>query len=167
MEDFKFCYRMKDMEKVILLSDTHRDESFLRKIPSRHPDAHLFWHYGDSELPRRDLQGWVCVQGNCDAYQEYPDSRIIALAGHRFLLVHGNRYLGMFHTFDRLVSFARLRHCDAVCFGHTHVYVDQTVSGIRLLNPGSLRFPRDGKEPSYMRLEVSEAEIHAERLFYR
>lgn len=155
------------MEKILLVSDTHRNVSFLHRLPEIHPDVQLFWHCGDSELPSCYMQQWISVQGNCDAYQAYPPTRTIALAGHHFLLIHGDRYLNSTKKYDRLVQFAKLQQCDVVCFGHTHVYMDQMIDGIRLLNPGSIRFPRDLQGPSYMLLEVAENEIQARRMTYR
>ena len=157
---------MESMEKVLLLSDSHRDISFLEKLPLLHPEIHIFWHCGDSELPSGYMRQWINVQGNCDAYQEYPAYQTITLAGHRFLLVHGDRYLHYASNCDRLVQFAHQQQCTFVCFGHTHVYMDQTVDGIRLLNPGSIRFPRDDHGPSYMILDVGEDGVQAHRMTY-
>ena len=43
---------------------------------------------------------------------------------------------------------------DIVCYGHTHIAADETVDGIRLINPGSLWRSRDGRGPSYALLNI-------------
>ena len=47
-------------------------------------------------------------------------------------------------------------HCDIVFYGHTHVAKDETLDGIRLVNPGSLRYSRDGRSPSYAIVTIEE-----------
>ena len=61
-----------------------------------------------------------------------------------------------------LADAGRAHGCDVVCFGHTHIPFDDTVKGVRLLNPGSITHNRDGSDPSYMLLTLKGKEIRAE-----
>ena len=46
--------------------------------------------------------------------------------------------------------------CDTVFFGHTHVATDTIVDGVRLINPGSLYYSRDGRPISYCIITIDE-----------
>jgi predicted phosphodiesterase len=42
-----------------------------------------------------------------------------------------------------------------VIFGHSHQTEDTTIDGIRILNPGSISYPRDTNK-SYMEISINE-----------
>lgn len=98
------------------------------------------------------------VYGNNDAYfnhrdpENIPEERILKICGHSILLTHGNKY----HVprLKMLVSAAKKKGCGIVIFGHTHKAVDDTVSGVRLLNPGALMSRPTGQKGSYMVLDL-------------
>ena len=48
-----------------------------------------------------------------------------------------------------------------VLYGHTHVPSDETTRGVRMINPGSLSYNRDGSSPSYViaRIEGEKIEV--------
>ena len=55
--------------------------------------------------------------------------------------------------------------CDIVCYGHTHISKIKQLDNILLINPGSARFPRDGKSPSYAILNIEDDIVDAEIVF--
>ena len=92
---------------------------------------------------------------------DYPEAKIIKAEQHRILLIHGNQsYYG--NRLQFLAKKALENTCDIVCYGHTHVASLDEVSGITLLNPGSLWHSRDGRNPSYAILTLTDERIHVE-----
>lgn len=154
------------MEKpitIVLVSDNHMAERPLEYVRKAHPDADYFFHCGDSELPPRFLEGFACVRGNNDYDLEMPDHLILKIGEHRILLTHGHHDL-LWRGLDQLASRAKRNGCDIVCYGHTHAYSDRTVNGIRLLNPGSMRYNRDGSNPCYMLVKLEGSRIAVTRM---
>jgi putative phosphoesterase len=156
--------------KVILVSDSHGDRKCLDFLRNTYPDADAFVHCGDLEIPASEVKDFICVRGNTDFDHQYPWSRVEEFEGHRVLIVHGNGYLNPLDRSDptALINAAKKEGCDAVFFGHSHVSCDQTVNGIRLLNPGSIRRPKDFSFffRTYMVLDITREEIKAERMVY-
>ena len=111
------------------------------------------------------LKGFACVRGNQDYDPELPMRLRLTIGSHHILLTHGHHELFMGSTAG-LVQRAKEAGCDIVCFGHTHVYTDKTVRGVRLLNPGSIWHCRDATPPCYMVLELDGSEVYAERVNY-
>ncbi len=72
---------------------------------------------------------------------------------YRAFLTHGHGY-GVSMGYDRILEEAESRGADLVFFGHTHRPVNEKIGNIRILNPGSLSYPRqNGHQPSYMIME--------------
>ena len=158
---------MKQKEiRIVLISDNHLLKDCISVIRNMYPDADYFFHCGDSEMPRYMLDGYACVQGNNDFYGEFPLHLVLHIGERNFLLAHGHRDM-MYGRYDMLAKKAQKLGCDTVCFGHTHRYYDETVEGVRLLNPGSIWHNRDGSEPSYMLLRLNGKELTAERKTYK
>lgn len=153
---------MEDGITIVVAGDNHMYKDPIKDLLERYPDADFFLHIGDSGQRMEELEGWISVSGNNDYDPKYPLERIIQAGSHRILLVHGDRLIyrgGLVAVADA----GRTRSCDIVCYGHTHRYCDKTVNGIRLLNPGSLRYNRDQSPASYMLVRIRGEEITAER----
>ena len=69
-------------------------------------------------------------------------------------------------TLQNLVYLAQEYECRAVCFGHTHVPVNEIENGIRLLNPGSLSNPRGGSQPSCALMVATDKALTAALVAY-
>ncbi len=161
-----FEYNINGMDKkikIIVISDNHGFLDPVTKILERYPDADYFFHLGDSELPKQLLKGYACVRGNTDYDPDLPLRLRLTIGGHHILLTHGHRDLFM-GSMEGLVQRAKEADCDIVCFGHTHVYTDKVLRGVRLLNPGSIWHCRDGSAPCYMILELDEDSVQARRV---
>jgi putative phosphoesterase len=156
--------------KVILVSDSHGDRACLEWLRRKYPEADAFVHCGDLQIPADEAKDFLCVRGNTDYDPAYPWKRVEEFAGHKVLVCHGHAYIDPFDPADPLglVNAAKRAGCEAVFFGHTHVTCDIEYAGVRLLNPGSIRRPKDFRfpYPTYMVLEITEAGIEAERMIY-
>ena len=152
--------------RIILISDNHLLKSCIEDIRRLYPDADYFFHCGDCEMPKYLMEGYACVQGNNDFYNEFPLRLTLDIGQHRFLITHGHRDMH-YGRFDMLAKKAKQLGCDVVCFGHTHRYFDDTIDGIRLLTPGSICHNRDGSDPSYMILTLKGKQIDVRRMTYK
>ncbi|MFV0254886.1 MAG: metallophosphoesterase [Erysipelotrichaceae bacterium] len=155
------------MKKVLLVSDSHGRFSRLEKLSNKYRNqVDLLLHAGDSETSEEHLYNFISVSGNNDYYSNYPEERVFTIGNFKILLTHGHRYF--YHSIEKqLVTKAKTLGCDIVCFGHTHKIVNVTIDGVRLLNPGSLNYNRDGNPLSYMLIHLSEVDIDVEIIPYK
>lgn len=150
--------------KIVLASDNHGNVNAIRKIVIDNPNADYYWHLGDSCVEDiYTIRPFISVRGNNDYDPSLPNQRIMELEGHRFLLVHGHRHL----TWDLefLHQYAKGLNCDVVLYGHTHIYDDREVDGIRFINPGSCSHNRDGQNPTYAILDIKHGSIKVSKRF--
>jgi putative phosphoesterase len=138
---------------VAVMSDTHLDQpdNLLAAIFERHcRDADVLLHCGDcvSEETWSFLNShprFYSVQGNCDLPPLngcLPVLRELELEGFRLGMGHG---WGPRSRVGDVVA-GRFQGVDIVCYGHTHIRDWRLSSeGVRLLNPGSLFWPRSGE----------------------
>ncbi len=152
--------------KIIVLSDTHGNYKALSSLVFQHEDADIFIHLGDGERELYQLfnyypwteQKFHCLKGNCDYGQDVRIFRTLVLDlpyGHKIFAAHGDYFQVKFST-ARIAHEARQNQADIVLYGHTHVSDCRYEDGLYIINPGSLSIPRDGKQPSYVLLDVSE-----------
>lgn len=151
--------------EIIVASDTHGRGDLLRELERAYPRADLFLHCGDLEESPKQYPRWVFVRGNNDYYvtqDEMPDTRVLRINGHGILMCHS-------HTFSysgrikAMVEYAKKNRCDIVLYGHTHVSCIEERDGVLVINPGSMRLPRDGTSPSYARIVIDDdGTVHPE-----
>lgn len=157
---------------ILVLSDTHgrlqaAQEMYERLCAGIIID-HII-HCGDyardaEALARRYKIPFTAVRGNCDGCTRREWKTVETPAGN-ILVIHGHtEHVGQ--TLSGAAKLARAENCIAVCFGHTHVPVNETVDGIRMINPGSLTFPRDGTEGSAALIVATEKALTAQILWY-
>ena len=131
--------------KVVVLSDTHSPRRCKGCPPALLPHlqtADVILHAGDGCTPDvLDLLSTYApvhvVMGNNDvpevAQWGAPETLQVELAGVRVGMVHDSG--------QRQGRTARLRRrfptADLVVFGHSHIPLDETGDGLRILNPGS------------------------------
>ena len=142
--------------KIIAVSDNHGNEMVLKKILQDHPNADYYFHLGDSEMDIKELRPFCSVRGNVDFDYELPSEKIVDLKNHRFLLTHGNIYSG---DPNLIVNSARQQGCDVALFGHTHRFLDKTINGIRIINPGSCRHSKDMTPASYAVITINDRDL--------
>ena len=147
--------------RIGVFSDTHKDLRNLQAAHDKLAPLDAVFHCGDggaSDLAQLGV-AFDCpiyaVAGNCDFMSDLPDERVVTLAGHRFLLLHGHRRRDEWE----LARLAEDEHCHAVFFGHTHIPLLSPHGTLLVCNPGSLSHPRRGSPVSCALLTVSEKDF--------
>lgn len=131
---------------IAVIADTHnRLPAGLREMLA---PADEIWHLGDicNAATLRELAGFGppvhAVRGNCDPPGLAPESLTLERGGWRFYLLH--------EPPNRVPDGA-----DFALHGHTHVPRDETLGGVRHLNPGTVGKANHGAPPSIGWLEVA------------
>lgn len=149
--------------KVLIVSDTHGRHETLLRILNNENGYEMLIHCGDTE----GGEGWIrqhakclsvpIVKGNNDFFGQLPHDLELDIAGHHAFITHGHRY-GVSMGTERLEEEASSRKADLCFFGHTHrPVIEKTESGIWIVNPGSLSYPRqEGRDPTYVIMDVEE-----------
>ena len=131
--------------RIAVLADTHN--RYPRGLPGRLSTADEIWHLGDvcepTVLVEFEQLGppLHVVLGNNDNFPQWPLSLTLEREGWHFHLIH-------------IPPSRAPNGCTAVLHGHTHVPRDETVSGIRWLNPGCVSRPNRGAPPSFAWLTI-------------
>lgn len=158
------------MVKIIVISDTHGETSWIHRALERHPDAAALIHCGDFASDLKDLDSaslqLYAVSGNVpDTRQSLlpPELRavekILHLEGVKILLTHGHLYEVKF-SFNALYYRAQEVGASLVLFGHTHRAMNEAHLGVTLFNPGSPARPRGGK-PGYGIIELTSGNFES------
>ncbi|MBR3358386.1 MAG: YfcE family phosphodiesterase [Solobacterium sp.] len=150
--------------KIVLLSDNHRDLYSIHYIQKKYADLPYRVHCGDNGLLPEQMEGFTAVAGNMD-FWDYPPEIVLEIEGHRILVLHGHMLFPSYRAdHDLLAAAAKQQGCDAVFYGHTHLYYDGTVNGVRMLNPGSIYRNRDESPRCFMEVEITEDAVTAKRI---
>lgn len=136
--------------EFIICSDNHGNKKVLDDIVATHPNAQVYIHCGDNELSHEAMAPFTAVTGNNDYYYQYPETLITQVGDMRILILHSHT-MPYGSRVQAMVQLAKSRDCSVVCYGHTHIYMDEMINGVRVLNPGSLFYNRDGSAPCYMK----------------
>lgn len=149
--------------RVLIISDTHGDDSTFMDLYEKCGDIDMLIHCGDvcgSEALYRDIVKCPVkmVTGNNDFYSDLKDVEEFDLLGHHVLVTHGHRLRVSWGT-ERLMEYAYNNGADIIIYGHTHVPVveyDEDFN-VHAINPGSLTYPRQpGHKASYAILEIDK-----------
>ena len=147
--------------KILIVSDTHGRNSGYLDLLEQSEKMDMVIHCGDvegSEYLISESAGCrtVIVQGNNDYFSDLPREMIVKLGKYKALVTHGHAYY-VNMGYDHLVREARKRKVDMVIYGHTHRPVIAEENGIKVLNPGSLTYPRqEGRKYTYIIMEIDE-----------
>ena len=152
---------------LVVFGDTH--------VPSRAPgipewvadavrDADHVAHTGDFDSASayetvRDLApDATAVAGNMDpAELDVPEVASFEREGVRFAVTHGTGPIDSYR--ERVLDVGREHDADVVVAGHTHEVVDETVDGMRFLNPGSATGAAPATRATYYELEVVDGMV--------
>jgi len=152
--------------RVLIVSDTHRDNDNYFKLIEKLKDIDMVVHCGDAEGSEYAIsQAAGCdaliVMGNNDFFSDLPREIETEIGGYRVLITHGHTYCVSMGS-ERIKEEALLRGFDIVMFGHTHKPLIDIDDDVIAVNPGSLSYPRqDGRKPSYMIMEIDrDGEVH-------
>ena len=141
------------MLKICLVSDNHANMDCIQRILNDNPDCDYYLHCGDACVPYEEMSPFACVKGNNDWDQDYPKERILEIGNYRILMIHGDGYT---YFINRLAQKATQEKCNVVFYGHTHMYDDRYIDGVRLINPGSCSYNRDFSIPCYARIIIGD-----------
>lgn len=131
--------------RIAVIADTHN--RLPSSVRAEWSAADEIWHLGDicSKDILQELHGLGpavhAIGGNCDPRGLAPETLTLTREGHTFYLVHEPP-----HSVPPGAGFA--------LHGHTHVPRDETIDGVRYLNPGSVGKPNHGAPASFARLEI-------------
>lgn len=148
--------------KILVVSDTHRNNSNYLKVIERVGSLDMVIHCGDvegSELVISKAAGCPVemVQGNNDFFSELPREKEFMLGQYKVWLTHGHNYYISMNS-EVIKQEAREREVDIVMCGHTHKPVVDIGNDLTLINPGSISYPRQGnRKPSYILMEIDSA----------
>ena len=136
---------MKIGNQIAVISDTH--DRLPAHVSAAIAAADEIWHLGDVCAPAiidelKTLGPKIrVVRGNCDEDPAWPLTLDFNLAGHRVHLEH-------------IPSRAVPAGSHFFLHGHTHVPRDETIGGVRFLNPGCITRPNRGAPASYAWLRL-------------
>lgn len=147
--------------KILVVADTHKNFTMLKKAFDSVPDADIVVHLGDGESEFALLRGMnptrkmVFIGGNCDEDFHKP-WQSVDVCGRKIFCVHGHNH-DVHKGVKDLVDAAKHYGCSIALYGHTHVSHTELVDGVYVMNPGSLDSPRDGSARSFGILTVDES----------
>ena len=130
--------------RILVTSDTHRDEYALRTAILRQPKAEVVIHLGDGEEEAAMMKAnfpekmFLQVRGNCDWCSKLPSTGNCLVEGVRIFYTHGHVYDVKYGTYD-FEQVARENKANIALYGHTHVPETVYRDGLYIMNPGSLR----------------------------
>lgn len=145
--------------KILIVSDTHKQNHNLMKILDKVGKLDLLIHLGDIEGSEEYIASNAncpveMIAGNNDFFSALDREKEIQLGPYKVLLTHGHYYYVSVGIED-IKKEAKGRGMDIVMFGHTHRPVIDIDEGITAINPGSLSYPRqDGRIPTYIIMEI-------------
>ena len=152
--------------KILIVSDTHRQNTNYLKAVQRVSPVDMVVHCGDvegSEYIISEAAGCpvVMVAGNNDFFSNLPREKEFRIGNYQIWLTHGHNYYVSMGN-ETIKKEAEARGADIVMYGHTHKPVIDFGDNVIAVNPGSLTYPRqEGKRPSYIVMDLDrEGEAH-------
>ena len=142
--------------RILVVSDSHGNDSNLRRAILAQPNAQVVIHLGDGEeeflrakrsFPERMF---LAVRGNCDMASSLPPAGEFTAEGVKIFYSHGHLY-GVKSGLYTFACAARERGARVALYGHTHTPLTDYEDGLYLMNPGTL----NGIEPTYGTLDLT------------
>lgn len=157
--------------KVLIVSDTHRNEDNLIKVLEKEKNLDLLIHCGDVEGAEYEIENYagckaIFVAGNNDYFSRLPREIETQIEDYKVWITHGHNYYVNANP-DYIKKEAKARSMNIVMYGHTHRPVIEKSKDLIAINPGSLTYPRqDGRRPSCAILEVEKKDIKRLEILY-
>ena len=130
--------------KILVVSDSHGDESRLKDLLKAYPNMDYYLHAGDSGLDQDTLYPYQSVLGNTDYYPFDELLRVYTPMG--YLLIRHKPWF----------TLEQIRNNKFLIHGHTHQYKYYVEGDKIFLNPGSLTLPRDGTNGTFMVMNIEK-----------
>lgn len=150
--------------KVLVCSDSHGAFSAAEALLQREGAIRHVIFLGDGAAEWEDLmllypeKSYYPVRGNCDFGSDWPAERVVELGGHRIFCTHGHLYGVKSGDLSALHRAASAQGCDIILYGHTHAARIDYADGVYCCNPGSLRYPNEGR-PSWLELNLDGSNV--------
>lgn len=156
--------------KFLVISDTHGDLNKVyevyKTLNSIDAIIHLGDYYKDAQQLKKELGiDVISVKGNMDGSYDDSEFKTITTECGKLYLSHGH-IENVKMSYHNIFYRAEEENCIAALFGHTHKAIYKEISGISLINPGSLTFPSEGEKSSYAIVETSCDGLSAEIKYY-
>lgn len=157
--------------KILVISDSHGKNGRMELAVEQESPLDRIIHLGDLEGGEDLLEAIApcpveIVCGNNDFFSPYPREKVIEVDGIRIFMCHGHNY-GVSMGLERLAEAARMRNCTIAMFGHTHCPVISEVGNIKVVNPGSISYPRqENRRPSYIVMDIDENQKVSFAIYY-
>lgn len=152
--------------RILIVSDTHRQNNNYLKVLERVRPIDMVVHCGDAEGSEYLIcEGAGCpveiVAGNNDFFSNLPRESEFEIGNYRVWLTHGHNYYVSMGN-ETIKKEAVSRGVDIVMYGHSHKPVIDIEKEIIAVNPGSLTYPRqEGRRPTYVLMEIDrEGKAH-------
>lgn len=136
--------------KILICSDSHGNDQALEDIAKKYPDCDLYLHAGDSESDEWSINPFQSVLGNCDYRGDFPMRRIIDTPYGNLLIQH--------HP-ELPRDIVKQYNIKIFVHGHTHRRRQESFENILVFNPGSVSFPRDSHDLSFLILYINKEEV--------
>lgn len=136
--------------KILLVSDSHGDNSKLDILYNRHPNMDYYLHAGDSCSFSMSIYPFISIRGNCDYESDFENQLILDTPIGTLLM----RHIG-----DIQESIIKKYKVKIFVFGHTHRRLFSKINGVYYINPGSISLPRDSNGLSYAIIEISKDDV--------
>lgn len=146
--------------KILIVSDTHGRHGNLDAVLEREGKIDMLLHLGDVEDDEHYIEAIAeypvhILSGNNDFFSYLPGEKEIKIGKYRVFMTHGHGHYVSMNT-KRLREAARARGVDIVMFGHTHKPYIDVEGDLKVINPGSLSYPRqEGRQASYVIMEIN------------
>jgi putative phosphoesterase len=152
--------------RILVFSDTHRNIENCLSACRNIMGVDIIIHLGDVKQDADKIEKitgikTVSVVGNNEFCFERTE-KTLKVCGKTIFITHGHTY-GVKSDKTKIAEKTKKLGADIGLFGHTHVPFDGTVSGARLLNPGSAG---RGARPSYGVIEIENGVLSACILYF-
>ena len=156
--------------KIAVISDSHRVKRYMDNAIEiiQEEGTDLILHAGDNfcdSIYLKEKTGIpvIAVAGNCD-FDNVETELDFECEGLTIFLTHGHHY-GVKYGLHTLAEEAAGVGANIAIFGHTHVKENEIVDGVQIINPGSLAMPRDGRDRSFVMMELNNGSYTFEYRF--
>jgi len=145
--------------RILIVSDTHGKHGNLDVVLEREKELDMLIHLGDVERGEDYIEAISgcpthILAGNNDFFSYLPTEKEVRIGKYKVLMTHGHGYYVSMDT-KTLRRIAEARGVDIVMFGHTHRPYLDVKGNLKVLNPGSISYPRqEGRQASYIIMEI-------------
>ena len=136
--------------KILIVSDSHRNDEILYDLVKEYPDMDLYLHAGDSQSFPEGIYPFDSCLGNCD-YYPFMEKRFIRTEFGNILMKH-------FPDLEK----EEMKDIKVFICGHTHRYLLKQIDHVLWINPGSVSLSRDGTDGTFVILTMEGDYIKAD-----